>query len=113
METLLEPGAVLDALADLLAPRIAARLPEPPPPQGADLVRNRGNQAADDGAVVWLTTRAAARRWNLKPAYLENLRVKGGGPPFVKVGNIVRYSSAAGDLWLVARTRKSTAGDAT
>ncbi len=88
----------LDALADLLAPRIAARLSKP-------TEANVFNAKA-----AWHTTKSAAARIGFKPAYLENLRVKGEGPPYVKVGNIVRYSEAALDMWMISRSRKSTAG---
>jgi hypothetical protein len=96
----MESTEVLDALADALVPRILERLRVASAPTPADVFN----------ATEWLTTNAAAQRWGLKPAYLENLRTKGGGPEFTKIGNIVRYNAIAGDLWMASRTRKSTAG---
>jgi hypothetical protein len=39
---------------------------------------------------------------------LAKLRMRGGGPPFVKIGRAVRYPVRAGLEWMAAHTRRST-----
>ena len=40
---------------------------------------------------------------------LQQWRVKGEGPPYLKIGPSVRYNPEAVDAWLNAHTRSSTA----
>ncbi|MDX0496175.1 hypothetical protein GOC59_11610 [Sinorhizobium medicae] len=40
------------------------------------------------------------------PATLRNLRVRGGGPAFMKVGNEVYYEPIALDAWVAANLSK-------
>jgi excisionase family DNA binding protein len=54
------------------------------------------------------TTRAAATYLSLSEAYLEKLRVIGGGPEFVKLGKSVRYEKEVLDRWIASRRRRST-----
>ena len=42
-----------------------------------------------------LRTKEAARLLGLSASFLNQLRVKGGGPPFVKVGRAVLYDPSA------------------
>ena len=56
-----------------------------------------------------LTTREAAARCGLSASYLHKSRVRGDGPPFLKVGRrAVRYDAAKLDTWLTAHERRST-----
>ena len=56
-----------------------------------------------------LTETAVATRLSLSPATLRNWRVKGLGPPFVRLSRrAVRYEAAAVDEWIAARARRST-----
>ena len=56
-----------------------------------------------------LTTAQAAAILSLSPRTLEQLRVKGGGPPYFALGKrAVRYRRRDLDAWLYARRRKST-----
>jgi len=50
-----------------------------------------------------LTTREAATYIRLSTSTLNQLRVKGGGPPFIKLGRRVTYRTAALDAWLAER----------
>jgi hypothetical protein len=52
-----------------------------------------------DGAAAFI---------GLAGSTLATLRVRGGGPPFYKIGNRVRYDRADLDAWLSARRRVST-----
>ena len=54
------------------------------------------------------TTKSAAELLSCSPAYLEKLRVTGGGPEFVKLGKAVRYEDEALDRWIAERRRRST-----
>ena len=58
-----------------------------------------------DGA---LPTPEAAQYVGLRPATLETMRTRGGGPAFVKLGRRVVYRREDLDAWLRARVRKST-----
>ena len=53
------------------------------------------------------TTRAAARI-GLSRSTLEKLRVYGGGPPYLKLGRLVRYRAHDLDTWLAERVVANT-----
>lgn len=55
-----------------------------------------------------LTTQNAAERLGLSPRTLEALRVRGGGPSYLKLGRLVRYEPAALEAWIDARRLVST-----
>src|ERR1700730_495334 len=43
------------------------------------------------------------------PSTLRKARMTGGGPPFMKIGSLVRYSPGSVREWCAARARRSTA----
>lgn len=49
-----------------------------------------------------------AARLAVSPRTLQLWRLRGGGPPYIKVGNAVRYNPDQVDAWLSERTRHST-----
>ena len=55
-----------------------------------------------------LRTGQTAKRLGLSERYLEILRVRGDGPPFVSFGRCVRYRPSDVDLWVETRLRRST-----
>lgn len=55
-----------------------------------------------------LTETEQAKRWGIAPKTLANQRCRGDGPPFIKLGRLVRYDPAQTDAWLAARVRQST-----
>jgi len=56
-----------------------------------------------------LTTAEAASVLRLSARTLEDMRWRGGGPPYLRLSrNAVRYSHAAVMEWAEARTRLST-----
>lgn len=57
---------------------------------------------------VRLSNREAADYLGLKAATLNKWRVFGDGPPFIKVGHLVRYRKADLDAFLQSRLRRST-----
>ena len=68
-----------------------------------------GGRAIPDHPLAMLTTAQAAGVLGLSARTLEQLRVKGGGPPHFALGRrAVRYRRSDLDAWLDARRRKST-----
>jgi len=55
-----------------------------------------------------LTEKEAAARLALSARTLQQWRVRGGGPPFLKLGASVRYDAAALDSWADAQQRANT-----
>lgn len=55
-------------------------------------------------------TMSAAEYLCVSVATLELLRVRGGGPNYVKLKRLVRYRRASLDEWMLSRERCSTAG---
>lgn len=67
-----------------------------------------GSIATDPQPEVFDTQGAAAYCGGISRAMLERLRVTGGGPRFVKFGNLVRYRKADLDNWMAERVVAST-----
>ena len=68
-------------------------------------------QPADEGSPVqrtYFNTEQVAFRTGLSASYFEKARVRGDGPPFIKIGSRVLYSSDRVDGWLNERTARST-----
>jgi predicted DNA-binding transcriptional regulator AlpA len=58
----------------------------------------------------YIRTKAVAARTGMSESLINQLRCRGGGPPFIKVSPIVvLYDVAELDKWLHARTASSTA----
>lgn len=55
-----------------------------------------------------LTEKEAAARLALSTRTLQQWRVRGGGPPFLKLGAAVRYDSDALERWATGQTRSNT-----
>ncbi len=47
-------------------------------------------------------------RIGIAPKTLANMRCRGDGPPYIKVGRLVRYRPSLTDAWLEERIRNST-----
>lgn len=56
-----------------------------------------------------LTEDEAARRLSMSVRSLQGWRVRGGGPPFLKIGRSVRYSPSALESWVRSREQGHTA----
>jgi predicted DNA-binding transcriptional regulator AlpA len=61
-------------------------------------------------AMVLLTPKEAARLLKMSVSWLAKARMRGDGPPFIRVGRSIRYSEAALVQWMKARQRLSTSG---
>jgi excisionase family DNA binding protein len=57
---------------------------------------------------IWLTRKEAAHYLRLGESTLAKLFVSGEGPPAIKIGRAVRYSSDDLNCWMAGRRRKST-----
>jgi predicted DNA-binding transcriptional regulator AlpA len=64
--------------------------------------------ARDQNRERLLTPRDAADVLRLSPSWLAKARMRGDGPPFLKVGRSVRYAEGALPKWMTSRTRLST-----
>lgn len=60
------------------------------------------------GIEMLLTEEQLAERWGIASKTLANKRCNGEGPPYIKLGRLVRYDVAQIDAWLAARVRHST-----
>ena len=85
---------LLDALAERVAAKLADRWPAAPPRPPID------EEPLMDG-------RAVAKRTRIAVETLEAMRARGDGPPFIKIGRLVRYKPAAVEAWLAEKTRAS------
>jgi predicted DNA-binding transcriptional regulator AlpA len=57
---------------------------------------------------VLLEPKEAAALFNVSLSWLAKARMRGDGPPFIKIGRSVRYSEAALQQWMKSRQRLST-----
>lgn len=55
-----------------------------------------------------LNEKKAAAVLDVSDRTLQSWRLKGGGPPFLKLNGCVRYDAAALDAWIDSRSRAST-----
>jgi predicted DNA-binding transcriptional regulator AlpA len=55
-----------------------------------------------------LTARDAANLLRLSSSWLAKSRMRGDGPPYIKLGRSIRYSETALLLWMRAHQRLST-----
>jgi len=60
-----------------------------------------------------LTERMVAKHLRCKAKTLQRWRVKGGGPDYIKVGQLVRYDVASVHAWVQTRRRSSTSNQLT
>jgi predicted DNA-binding transcriptional regulator AlpA len=64
-------------------------------------------QKAISGSVV-LTPKEVARRLKVSLSWLAKARMRGDGPPFIKLGKAIRYPEAGLIQWMKGRQRLST-----
>jgi predicted DNA-binding transcriptional regulator AlpA len=51
-----------------------------------------------------------SRTTGISTSTLSKLRMRGSGPPYVKIGRSVRYPVRAGLVWMAAHACRSTSG---
>jgi predicted DNA-binding transcriptional regulator AlpA len=58
--------------------------------------------------LVLLTPKEAARLLKLSTSWLAKSRMRGDGPPYIRMGRSIRYTEAALLQWMKSRQRLST-----
>jgi predicted DNA-binding transcriptional regulator AlpA len=71
------------------------------------LAESRGAKSATSVPVV-LTPKEAARSLKLSNSWLAKARMRGDGPPFIRIGRSIRYAEVALTKWMKSRQRSST-----
>ncbi len=61
-------------------------------------------------STVLLTPKETAGRLKVSTSWLAKARMRGDGPPFLKIGRAIRYSEAALLHWMKSQQRLSTGG---
>ena len=57
---------------------------------------------------VLLTPKEAARLLKVSLSWLAKARMRGDGPPYIRIGRSIRYTEAAVIQWMKGRQRLST-----
>jgi hypothetical protein len=55
-----------------------------------------------------LTPKEAARLLRVSLSWLAKARMRGDGPPYIRIGRSIRYSGAVLTQWMKGRQRMST-----
>jgi predicted DNA-binding transcriptional regulator AlpA len=55
-----------------------------------------------------MTPKEAARWLKVSASWLAKARMRGDGPPYIRIGRSVRYTEAALIQWMKSRQRLST-----
>jgi predicted DNA-binding transcriptional regulator AlpA len=83
------------------------RRPQPEFTEPLDGSILRSNRELNLGERL-LTPKDAASFLRVSLSWLAKARMRGDGPPYVKVGSSVRYSESALTEWMKSRVRLST-----
>lgn len=59
-------------------------------------------------ALLVFTPEETANRLKVSLSWLAKARMRGDGPPFIKIGRAIRYSEAALQQWMTSQQRLST-----
>ena len=59
-------------------------------------------------ALLVFTPEETANRLKVSLSWLAKARMRGDGPPFIKIGRAIRYSEAALQQWTKSQQRLST-----
>jgi len=59
-------------------------------------------------AVVLVTAKEAAQLYKVSTSWLAKARMRGDGPPYIRIGRSIRYAEAALIQWMKSRQRLST-----
>jgi predicted DNA-binding transcriptional regulator AlpA len=65
-------------------------------------------QKSASALPVVLTAKEAAHRLKLSASWLAKARMRGDGPPYIRVGRAIRYTEGALLQWMKSHTRTST-----
>jgi predicted DNA-binding transcriptional regulator AlpA len=91
--------SIVDDPSSTLTVTTATRIPDP---------HSDGTSVAGTVAERLLTARDAANFLRLSESWLSKARMRGDGPPYVKIGRSVRYGEGALIQWMKSHIRQST-----
>jgi predicted DNA-binding transcriptional regulator AlpA len=74
----------------------------------SSLIGGTGSQRPAAPSIVLLTAKEAARLLKVSLSWLAKARMRGDGPPYIRIGRSIRYAEAALLLWMKGRQRMST-----
>ena len=77
-------------------------------PQKTEDAAPFGSPAKSAGSERLLTEKDAADLLRLSRSWLAKARMRGDGPPFLKLGRCIRYGEGALLQWMKSRARLST-----
>lgn len=66
------------------------------------------NKPAPTTILAVLTPKEAAHRLKLSTSWLAKARMRGDGPPYIRIGRSIRYSEATLMQWMKSQQRLST-----
>ena len=72
------------------------------------LVGGPAPQKPTASPIVLLTPKEAARLLKVSLSWLAKARMRGDGPPFIRIGRSIRYTEATLIQWMKGRQRLST-----
>ena len=62
-------------------------------------------------AIVLRTPKEEAKFLKVSISWLAKARMRGDGPPYLKVGRSIRYTETGSIQWMKSRQRQSTSGN--
>ena len=65
-------------------------------------------QKPTTASIVLLTAKEAARLLKVSLSWLAKARMRGDGPPYIRIGRSIRYAEAVLIQWMKGRQRMST-----
>jgi predicted DNA-binding transcriptional regulator AlpA len=65
-------------------------------------------RSAVSAVIILLTAKEAARFLQVSLSWLAKARMRGDGPPYIKVGRSIRYQESAIVQWMKSQQRLST-----
>jgi excisionase family DNA binding protein len=74
----------------------------------SSLSSGTGPQKPAAPSIVVLTTKEAAKLLKVSVSWLAKARMRGDGPPYIRIGRSIRYREDALIQWMKGRQRLST-----
>ena len=73
-------------------------------------IRQTGTRPENPAMIlpIVFTPKEAARSLKLSRSWLAKARMRGDGPPYIRIGRSIRYAEAAVIQWMKSRQRLST-----
>jgi len=74
----------------------------------SSLTGGTGSQKPAAPSIVLLRAKEAATLLKVSLSWLAKARMRGDGPPYIRIGRSIRYAEAALIQWMKGRQRMST-----